>query len=86
MPMGTLPGLAVLGVRLLETVTHGWDLAQATGQNASFDDEVVRAAAGIAHANLGGERPPGFPFAPPVKVEDDRPAIDRLAAFMGRRP
>jgi uncharacterized protein (TIGR03086 family) len=86
MPMGTLPGQAVLSVRLLETITHGWDLARATGQAPAFDDELVQAAMAVAQANLGGERPPGFPFAPAVEVRDDLPAIDRLAAFMGRQP
>jgi uncharacterized protein (TIGR03086 family) len=86
MPMGTLPGHAVLSVRLLETITHGWDLARATGQVPAFDDDLVQAAMAVAHANLGGERPPGFPFAPAVEVGDDLPAIDRLAAFMGRQP
>jgi uncharacterized protein (TIGR03086 family) len=86
MPMGTLPGQAVLGVRLLETVTHGWDLAAASGQRPTFDDDVVRAATEIAQSNLGGERPPGFPFAPAVEAGDELPAIDRLAAFMGRQP
>jgi hypothetical protein len=31
--------------------------------------------------------PPGrSPFAPPVEVADDEPALDRLAALLGRRP
>lgn len=86
MPMGTLPGQAVLAVRLLETITHGWDLARATGQAPTYDEDLVQAAMAIAQANLGGERPPGFPFAPPVEVAYSLPAIDRLAAFMGRQP
>jgi uncharacterized protein (TIGR03086 family) len=86
MPMGTLSGQMVLEVRLLETVTHGWDLARATGQKPPFDDEVVQAALGIARANLAGDRPPGYPFAPVVEVGEERPAIDQLAAFMGRQP
>ena len=86
MPMGMRPGRAVVSVRLLETITHGWDLARATGQAPAFDDALVQAALAVAHANLGGERPPGFPFAPAVEVGEDLPAIDRLAAFMGRQP
>lgn len=86
MPMGMLPGQAVLAVRLLETMTHGWDLATATGQSPVYDDDLVQAAMAVAQSNLSGERPPGFPFAPPVEVGADRPEIDRLAGFMGRQP
>jgi uncharacterized protein (TIGR03086 family) len=85
-PLGTLPGQGLLSLRLIETVTHGWDLARATGQQPKFDDDLVLAAMESAQANLGGQRPPGVPFAPPVDVGDDRPAIDRLAGFMGRQP
>jgi uncharacterized protein (TIGR03086 family) len=86
MPMGTLPGQAVISIRLLETVAHGWDLARGTGQVPAYDDDVVQAALGVAQANLGGERPPGFPFAPAVETAGDLLAIDRLAAFLGRQP
>jgi uncharacterized protein (TIGR03086 family) len=86
MPMGKLPGQMVLSVRLLETLTHGWDLARATGQTPRYDDDLVEAGMEVAQANLSGERPPGYPFAPAVPVTADLPAIDRLAAFMGRRP
>jgi uncharacterized protein (TIGR03086 family) len=86
MPMGILSGHAVLSVRLLEAVTHGWDLARATGQTPAYDDDVVQTAMAVAERTLSGERPPGFPFAPAVEVANDLPAIDRLAAFMGRKP
>lgn len=58
MLMGTLPGQAVLKVRLLETITHGWDLAHATGQTTAYDEDLVQAALQIAHPSLSGERPP----------------------------
>jgi uncharacterized protein (TIGR03086 family) len=86
MPMGTLPGRAVLSIRLLETVAHGWDLARGTGQEPAYDGDVVQAALDVAQANLGGERPTGFPFAPAIETTGDLPAIDRLAAFLGRQP
>ncbi len=85
MPMGTLPGQAVLGIRLVETITHGWDLARATGQAPAFDDDLIQAAIEFAEANVGSARGAGFPFAPAVAVGPDRPAIDRLAGLMGRQ-
>jgi len=86
LPIGTLPGRAALTLHLVETVTHGWDLAKATGQQPTFDPEVVGAALQFVQAGAPGERPPGAAFAPPVPVADDLPAIDQLAAFLGRTP
>lgn len=82
MPIGVLPGRAAVNLHLVETVIHAWDLARATGQQPTFDPDVVRAAASFAHSN----RPPGTSFAAPVTVADDLPEIDRLAAFLGRTP
>jgi uncharacterized protein (TIGR03086 family) len=86
LPFATLPGHAVLGIHLVEVSIHGWDLAKATGQNAAFDPVVVEAALGIVHAFLSGPRPPGGPFGPAINVSDDLPAVDRLAALLGRQP
>lgn len=86
MPIGTVPGQAVLTLRLVEAVTHGWDLARATEQPADFDDDLVQTATVFTQASIGRARSSGSPFAPPVEVSDDLPAIDRLAALTGRRP
>lgn len=84
-PFGMIPGPVLLQLRLADNITHGWDLARATGQTPRYDEDVVETALTFTRQNLGGERRPGGPFAPPVDVSPDRPAIDRLAAFMGRR-
>jgi len=82
LPIGVLPGRAAVTLHLVETVTHGWDLAKATEQHPAFDPDVVRTAAQFTQ----GERPPGTAFAAPVPVADDLPEIDRLAALLGRTP
>lgn len=84
-PLGNVPGQALLTLRLSDNVTHGWDLARATGQSPDYDDEVVGIALAFAERQLAGGRQPGGPFAPSVPVSDDVPAIDRLAAFLGRQ-
>jgi uncharacterized protein (TIGR03086 family) len=86
LPFGKMPGRAAVTTHLVETVTHGWDLARATGQEPAYDPAVVEAASQAAHAALGGERPPELPFGPAVEVGADAPAVDRFAAFMGRHP
>jgi len=86
LPFGVMPGRAAVSLHLVETVAHAWDLAKATGQHPAFDPDVVQTAAHFAQSSLPGARPPGTPFAAPVPVADDLPAIDHLAAFLGRTP
>lgn len=86
LPLGEVPGRAALGIRLVETVTHGWDLATATGQEPAFDQDIVQAASQLTRQQLGEDRPPGTPFGTPVPAPDGAPEIDRLAAFLGRQP
>jgi uncharacterized protein (TIGR03086 family) len=84
-PFGSGPGAVLAHVRVVEVLTHGWDLARATGQPAAFPDDVAeRALAGAKRALT--ERPlgPGAPFAAEVTVPADAPAADRLAGFLGR--
>jgi uncharacterized protein (TIGR03086 family) len=86
LPFGTLPGAAALAMYTGEISTHTWDLAVATGQSPAWDDEVITDALAAVHRKLPAERGPGIPFAPPVPVPADAPAIDRLVAWQGRDP
>jgi len=85
-PFGLLPGRAALTLHIVETVTHGWDVAKALGQQPAFDPDVVQAALQFTQTNLPPSRPPGSPFAVPVPMADGAPAIDRLVALLGRTP
>ena len=90
LPVGAVPGHVALALALTDAVVHGWDLATATGQDTSIDDGVAAVLLGGAEQMIGpqmrqpdGERPV---FAQPVPVDPDRPAADRLIAFLGRTP
>jgi uncharacterized protein (TIGR03086 family) len=84
LPVGTLPGRAVVHLRTVETLVHGWDLVQATGQRSPFPDELAAGELTFA-TDLLGRLPEGRqPFAPSSPVAADAPAIDRLAALLGR--
>ena len=84
-PFGTAPGSAVVHVRIVELLTHGWDLARATGQQLDFPDDLAeRTLAATRHQLAARPEGPGSPFGPEVKVPDDAAAIDRLAGFLGR--
>jgi uncharacterized protein (TIGR03086 family) len=85
-PWGRLPGHVLVGFLLIEALGHGWDLAQATGQNPAFDDDLADAGLELARTYDGsGMRAPGL-FGPPVDVPAGAPVLDRLAGFLGRRP
>jgi uncharacterized protein (TIGR03086 family) len=66
-------------------LTHGWDLARATGQPGDFPDDVAERALARSRRRLTA-RPegPGAPFAAEVPVPPDASAVDRLAGFLGR--
>ena len=84
-PFGTAPGTALVHVRIAEVLTHGWDLARATGQRGDFPDDVAERTLARSRRRLTA-RPegPGAPFAAEVSVPPDAPAVDRLAGFLGR--
>ncbi len=83
-PFGTVPGAVALHLRLTEILVHGWDLARATGQPVDFGDALVEQEFQFGSQALT-QLPPGrTPFAASHDVPADAPALDRLAALLGR--
>ncbi len=82
-PLGVATGADRLQWRIVDLLTHGWDLIQATGIAADPPDDVARQALTFAQAQLPGQ-PRAGRFADPQPIRADAPAIDRLAAFTGR--
>jgi uncharacterized protein (TIGR03086 family) len=85
-PFGPVPGIAALHLRITEILVHGWDLARATGQRTAFPDDLAEQELAFSRGKLAGIPPGRSPFGPPQPVADDAPAIDRLAACLGRKP
>ncbi len=86
MPWGRLPGRVMVGFLLIEALGHGWDLARATGQDASYDPDLVEAVHALAREFDGpGMRTPDL-FGAAVEAPDTAAPLDRLAAFLGRPP
>ncbi|KRE39189.1 hypothetical protein ASG73_02265 [Janibacter sp. Soil728] len=84
-PWGPAPGAAALGGFVMETVTHGWDLAVATGQDPEADPALVAKARAIGeHALAEAPRGPGMPFGVPVEAPVGAGPTTQLAAFLGR--
>jgi uncharacterized protein (TIGR03086 family) len=83
-PFGTVPGSVALHLRITEILAHGWDVARATGQAADFPADVVEQELAFGAGALGRIPPDRHPFTPSRPVAADAPAIDRLAALLGR--
>lgn len=86
MPFGRLPAAQALAVHFVDVLTHGWDLAVATGQDATLDPELASTAIDI----VGFYPPDVFGteqyFAEGLPVPADAPPDVRLVAMLGRRP
>ncbi len=84
-PFGPLPGVEVLGVYVCEQLTHGWDLAVATGQPAEADAELVELGERAIRAVLDPLPRGGVvPFGPAVQPAPGAGPTERLAAYLGR--
>jgi uncharacterized protein (TIGR03086 family) len=68
----------------IELLLHGWDIAQGSGQVIEISDEVVDHVAGLAEQII--EKGRGDAFADEVEPATGGGALDRLAAYSGRRP
>lgn len=79
------PAATVGGMVLGEMVVHGWDLARATGQSPSWDDDIVELVHREVAANAGLGREMGI-YGAEVPVPDDAPLLHRVLGLTGRDP
>lgn len=86
-PFGAMPGAQGLGVAIMETYVHGWDLAKATGQDGTIPAQVAEFILTAMKAQpTDNLRPPaGNTFGPEVEVPDSASPSDKLVAFLGRK-
>jgi uncharacterized protein (TIGR03086 family) len=79
------PAADIAAMLIMEMVLHGWDIAQATGQDYRCDDAV--AANVLQTVEAQGEMFRQYQgFAAIVPVPDDATALDRALALSGRDP
>lgn len=82
-PFGEGPGAQLVMMRFNELVTHGWDLASATGQTGLLDPKLAEISLGVLRAIP--EIPRGGMFAAELEAAPDAGPVERLAAFLGRK-
>ncbi len=80
---GAMPGRAVASINLLDTATHAWDIATATGQPAALPDDVATAALAASRATISAEVRAGR-FGPEVPAPAGAGPTAQLIAFLGR--
>lgn len=82
--IGPVSGAVVLHLRIVECLVHGWDLARATGQRSEFPEDLTEQALGFIVGRLIMHPEARAVFGPSRTAGAYAPAIDRLAACLGR--
>jgi uncharacterized protein (TIGR03086 family) len=82
---GPMPGRVLAGINLLDTATHTWDVAVATGQPSGLPDGVAVAALEAGHMIIQPEIRSGR-FGPEIAAPAGATTTDQLVAFLGRMP
>jgi uncharacterized protein (TIGR03086 family) len=86
-PWGKVPGRIALSGYVQEILTHGWDLARATGQPTELDPELASWVLAVAQRILPPEPRGGeIPFGPVLPVPPGAGLYAQLAAWLGRQP
>jgi len=87
MPLGDQPGRDALAIHQADLLIHGWDVAEATHQDATMPADLAEFALETERSFIRAEmRGPGRPYdAVRTDFEITGPQ-DRLLAFVGRSP
>jgi uncharacterized protein (TIGR03086 family) len=86
-PWGKFPGRIAISGYIQEILTHGWDLAKATGQPTEGDPELAAQVLAISRRILPPEPRGGeIPFGPVIPIAPDAAPYAQLAAWLGRQP
>ena len=84
-PFGAMPGGNFIMIPITDMIIHKWDLAKATGQNATIDNALAELGIQVLTPAVSGGREGGF-FGPEVTVPAIASAQDRLLGLSGRTP
>ena len=74
-----------LGIAFSDQLLHGWDLAKATGQDATMPEGLPEMAFNMIHGRFTDDQRKGI-FKPEVDVPNNASAQDKLLAYTGRTP
>lgn len=80
------PGAVAITINTLDAYVHGWDIAQATGQDARLDPALCASLLGFSQQAIPSAPREGDRFHAVVPVADDADAVDQLLGYLGRQP
>jgi uncharacterized protein (TIGR03086 family) len=86
---GPQPTRRVLGIHVVDMLTHRWDLARALDRPLALPAGLAEAALPLARANTAPGSPlngPGGAYRPSLPEEPTDSAMDRIVALLGRSP
>jgi uncharacterized protein (TIGR03086 family) len=83
---GPMPAQAGIGINLLDTATHSWDIARATGQDANLPDALAATVLAVGRSVVTDDTRKFAGIEPAVPVGPDAGPTDQLVAFLGRKP
>lgn len=81
-----IPVTVAQTINLIDTTTHSWDIAVATGQDPEIPEDLAAMVLATAQAFVTDELRARVGFGPPIAVDSDASSTDRLVAFLGREP
>ena len=80
---GPVPGSTYAGHRFIDVLVHGWDLAVATGQDATLPEDLVEACRRVVEPQLALLAGSGM-FGATQPIPEDADAQTRLLSTLGR--
>jgi uncharacterized protein (TIGR03086 family) len=83
---GPMPVPAAMGINLIDTATHSWDVARATGQDGRLPDDLAAMVLAAAQASVNDQVRAFAGIDPAVPAPAGASATEQLVAFLGRQP
>jgi uncharacterized protein (TIGR03086 family) len=84
-PIGVMPAAGLVTFQAQDVFVHTWDLGQAMSQDPGFDPQLTAAMLALHQQTITDDSRGAF-FAPAIPVPDSASDLDKLVAFLGRRP
>jgi uncharacterized protein (TIGR03086 family) len=83
---GPMPARAAISVNLVDSTTHSWDIARATGQDEHLPEELAATVLAVGQGFITDDLRKRVGIDPPVPVAPDAGPTEQLVAFLGRQP